>query len=60
MYKRFSIDNYKDVFKVATKVNFSGPYSSTDDPKHTEQNHLKHHQRFEKIHLDLNLISFLK
>ena len=46
MKNRFSIDNYKDVFKVATKVNFSGPYSSTDNPKHTEQETPKHLEHF--------------
>ena len=46
MKNRFSINNYKDVFKVATKVNFSGEYSSTDDPKHTKDFHAKHLEHF--------------
>ncbi len=44
--KRWSKENYKDPFKVATKVNFSGPYSSTDDPEHTKQIHPKHIEHF--------------
>jgi len=33
MKDRFSIDNYKDIFKVVTKINYNGQYSSTDSPK---------------------------
>jgi len=46
MKNRFSIDNYKDPFRVATKVNYSGEYSSTDDPKHTKEFHARHLEHF--------------
>ena len=62
MKNRFSIDNYKDLFRVATKVNFSSEYSSTDDLEHTKKFHAKHLEHFnnypKKIYYQYNSKGF--